>query len=372
MAQALKHIFSNEFYTFFLEHFSDIYPLDSQKFMISIFDAEWEHKALKERITHTAHVLHDCINATYKETVDFFITYCNKITHLQNSEWGLASMFIPEYLRIYGIHDYETSMYAIEHITKHTSCEFAIREFIQVYPEKTMKQMLKWSTHSHPAVRRLASEGCRSRLPWATQIPEFRKNQDRIIPILENLKADESVFVRKSVANSLNDISKDNPQLALALCSEWKGFHKHTDWIIKHGLRTLLKQGNKEAFKLCGLSTSTACELKELGLQGASVNDSTPLHIWFKVTNTSTKKEKCRFEYALYFLRKNGDYSRKVFFIRETELHAKTTMYIEKKHSFIARTKRLYYQGIQYVSCIVNGMESKKMAFNLMVQPHDR
>ena len=120
--------------------------------MTLIFNSEWEQKELKERITHTAQVLHECINEPYTKTVNLFITYCNNVTHLQNSEWGLAYMFIPEYIQIYGTHDYETSMYAIENITKHTSCEFAIREFIRKYPEKTIKQMRTWTTHSHPAV----------------------------------------------------------------------------------------------------------------------------------------------------------------------------------------------------------------------------
>ncbi|MCK9562603.1 MAG: DNA alkylation repair protein [Bacteroidales bacterium] len=363
MAQALKHIFSQEFYDVFIEDFSRVYPLDSQMFLSNIYNSEWEQKTLKQRITHTAHVLHACVHASYCQMVDFFIEYCNIALQKQTSQWGLAHMFIPEYIQLYGTHDFATSMRAIEHITKLASCEFAIREFIHLYPQKTIQQLLQWSKHSHAAVRRLASEGCRPRLPWATQILEFRKNPHHIIPILENLKADSSAFVRKSVANSLNDISKDNPQCVLTLCAQWKGFHAHTDWIIKHGLRTLLKQGNTEALLLCGISSARVCKIQHFTLNTPTVSALQPLHISFEIINTYTKIEKCRIEYALYFLRKNGTYSRKVFFIRELNLPANTTIQLQKQHSFIPRTTRKYYKGKQYVSCIINGVENMKKAF---------
>ena len=105
--------------------------------------------------------------------------------------------------------------------------------------------MLKWSKHKDPRVRRLASEGCRPRLPWAMALPDFKRDPSKILPILEQLKADSDVWVRKSVANNLNDISKDNPELAISIFKKWLGGNKETDWIVKHAARTLLKQGNK-------------------------------------------------------------------------------------------------------------------------------
>jgi 3-methyladenine DNA glycosylase AlkC len=83
-------------------------------------------------------------------------------------------------------------------------------------------------------VRRLASEGCRPRLPWAMALPQFRKDPSPALPILEKLKNDESDYVRKSVANNLNEISKDHPQLVLDICERWYGQTANTDWLVKH------------------------------------------------------------------------------------------------------------------------------------------
>lgn len=95
-----------------------------------------------------------------------------------------------------------------------------------------MKQMLVWSKHEHWGVRRLSSEGCRPRLPWAMALPNLKKDPTPIIPILENLKNDPARFVRLSVANNLNDIAKDNPEIVIDLAKKWKGESKEVDWLL--------------------------------------------------------------------------------------------------------------------------------------------
>ncbi len=109
--------------------------------------------------------------------------------------------------------------------------------------------MLKWSTHKSRHVRRLATEGSRPRLPWAMALPKLKKDPTPILPILENLKQDSCEIVRRSVANNLNDISKDNPQIAIAIAKKWKNISPETDAIIKHSLRTLLKAAHPEVLK---------------------------------------------------------------------------------------------------------------------------
>ncbi|MGY0037975.1 DNA alkylation repair protein [Pedobacter sp. NJ-S-72] len=129
-------------------------------------------------------------------------------------------------------------------ITQFISCEFAVRPFLAKYGGQMMIRMEKWSLHESHKVRRLASEGSRSRLPWAMAVPGLKKDPSPILPILENLKNDPSEWVRKSVANNLNDISKDHPEIVIAIANRWKGLSKETDAIIKHGCRSLLKQGH--------------------------------------------------------------------------------------------------------------------------------
>lgn len=163
-------------------------------------------------------------------------------------------MFFPDYIERFGMEDYAVAVGTMERLTAFTSCEFAVRPFIKKHEGQMLEQMLGWSEHSSHHVRRLASEGSRPRLPWAMALPKLKKDPSPILPILENLKVDSSEYVRRSVANNLNDISKDNPDVALSVFRDWIGHSPETNRIVKHGCRTLLKQGVPEAMELFGFS----------------------------------------------------------------------------------------------------------------------
>ena len=214
-------------------------------------DDEWEGRELKQRCMHITTVLRKFLPADYKEAIAKLLELLDHVKStrpdfsvIDDTKFGLMleyGVILNNYVEQYGLDDYETSVKAIEKITQFTSCEFVTHPFIIKYPDEMMKQMLVWSKHGHWGVRRLASEGCRPRLPWAMALPNLKENPAPIIPILENLKNDPARFVRLSVANNLNDIAKDNPEIVIDLAKKWKGESKEVDWIIKHGCRTLLK-----------------------------------------------------------------------------------------------------------------------------------
>lgn len=175
-----------------------------------------------------------------------------------------------------------------------------------------MKQMLVWSKHEHWGVRRLASEGCRPRLPWAMALPNLKENPAPIIPILENLKNDPARFVRLSVANNLNDIAKDNPEIVIDLVKKWKGESKEVDWIIKHGCRTLLKQGNPEVMELFGFNStiSNIC-VEDFQISSPEVKVGDSLEVSFKLLNKNDQTTKIRLEYGIYYQKANGTLTKK-------------------------------------------------------------
>ena len=122
---------------------------------------------------------------------------------------------------------------------------------IRKYPGKTLKVMKKWSGDKNVHVRRLSSEGIRPRLPWSKKLDMFIDDPTPIIPILDNLIEDKSMFVKKSVANNLNDIIKDNYDAGIRIIRRWsKSKNPDTRWIIKYALRNELKKGNPEAIQL--------------------------------------------------------------------------------------------------------------------------
>lgn len=152
-------------------------------------------------------------------------------------------MPMAKYVEKYGLDDFKVSMNMIKEITKRNTGEYTIRPFIERYPKKTMKLLLKWSKDDNFHVRRLASEGPRPRLPWAPKLQQFIDDPAPLLPILDQLKDDKSKYVQKSVANAMNDILKDHPELGRAVLERWaEDAGKERRWIIKHALRNFLKR----------------------------------------------------------------------------------------------------------------------------------
>jgi hypothetical protein len=202
------------------------------------------------------------------------------------------------------------------------------------------------------------------RLPWAQALPAFKKDPKPIIGILELLKEDPSAYVRRSVANNLNDIAKDHPTLILDLAKRWWGSHPHTDWIVKHACRTLLKQCNPEALELFGLTQTTGISISQLEV-------STPIHIGeevvisFCVVNDSSTDTKLRIEYAIDFLKSRGSYSRKLFKLSEKNYQPGNSL-IQTRHPFKQMTTRTHYAGEHFLTIIINGKEMGTKSLSLL------
>ena len=266
MAEPFKNMYNKQFFDLFTKDLKLVIDdFDAHGFVSQVMDDEWEGRELKQRWIHITSILKKFLPADYKEAIAKILELLDHVKStrpdfsvIDDTKFGLMleyGVILNNYVEQYGLDDYETSVKAIEKITQFTSCEFVTHPFIIKYPDKMMKQMLVWSKHEHWGVRRLASEGCRPRLPWAMALPNLKKDPTPIIPILENLKNDPARFVRLSVANNLNDIAKDNPEIVIDLAKKWKGESKEVDWIIKHGCRTLLKQGIPEVMELFGFDS---------------------------------------------------------------------------------------------------------------------
>ncbi|OQX94317.1 hypothetical protein B6I21_09610 [candidate division KSB1 bacterium 4572_119] len=359
MPERLKDIF---FTRDSLNKFGDIvknhYPeFDKDKFLSLIFTSEWESKELKGKMRHTTICLRETLPPDLKQSLD--ILY--KIAPLVK---GFEAMSLPDYVELYGMNDWDLALPALGYFTQFISAEFAIRPFLDNDPEKVMTYMNQWAEDKHANVRRFASEGCRPRLPWAMALPKFKKNPKLIFPLLEKLKNDESEFVRRSVANNLNDISKDNPDLMLDICEKWYGSSKETDWIVKHACRSLLKAGNKRALILFGYSDPKNIKVRKLELENKNVTIGTYLHYSFDLHFTGNDKNKVRLEYGIDFMKANGKQSRKIFKITENTYEPGTISF-SKKHSFADMSTRKHYAGEHKIAVIVNGEKKASEVFNV-------
>jgi len=227
-----------------------------------------------------------------------------------------------------------------------------------------MAQMYVWSKHDNEHVRRLSSEGCRPALPWGQALNKYKKDPTPVLPILEQLKADPSLYVRKSVANNLNDISKTHPDLVVKLAKDWYGKNEYTNWIVKHGCRTLLKKGNREALAIFGCDDVASVVVDDFTLETKSI--STGEEITFSFVITAKEGTKARLEYGIDYVKSNGKRNRKIFKISEVSLKENEKKFYTKKHSFADVSTRKHYPGIHSVTLIVNGVEQGVLDFELL------
>lgn len=366
MPVQLKEIYSESFFHEFSEVADSIIPgFNKERFIELIFVGDRPLKGLKERMKHTSFVLNSFLPDDFNEAalhIEKIVKYL--ISH-GKVESSIEYMFLPDYIEKYGINHFEISVKLFEYITQFTSCEFAVRPFIIKYGDKMMQQMLQWSLHDNHHVRRLASEGSRPILPWAISLPELRKNPNPILPILENLKADSSEYVRRSVANNLNDIAKDHPNIVISIAKQWKGCGKQTEAIMKHGCRTLLKHGNSDILKYYQLNGSNNIQVIDFKIITPAIKIGCDLKFSFILKNTEEKAQTARVEFAIYYLRQNGKYSKKVFKISERQVKPNKQLTFVKKKSFKIITTRKFYVGKQKISIIINGTEKEVKEFEL-------
>lgn len=368
MGGLLKDLYSPAFYKQLTQELSVVLPsFNKQRFISRIFTDDFQDKELKARMRHTAVVLHQFMPSAFIPSATILMKLADQLKQNGRGEDGLAYMFIPDYIEVYGLEDLETSVQAMESITMFVSCEFAVRPFLVKYGEQMISQMVAWSKHGNYKVRRLASEGSRPRLPWAMAVPSLKKDPSPILPLLENLKNDPSEWVRRSVANSLNDIAKDHPELVVSIARKWSGAGKETDAIIKHGSRTLLKKGNTGILKHFGLK-SKKIRVSNFQITTPSIKIGESLQFRFRVANEDNKKQKVRIEYGLYYKKANGQLTRKVFKISEKIFGPGVEMEILRKQSFRKITTRVFYPGEHRLSIIVNGEQKLVKKFRVNEQ----
>jgi 3-methyladenine DNA glycosylase AlkC len=258
-------------------------------------------------------------------------------------------------VEVHGQADPDRSIAALAALTPYLSSEFAVRPFLQQHPERMLQQHLAWAEHANEHLRRLASEGIRPRLPWGQDVPWVKKNPALVLPILKKLRNDPSQYVRRSVANNLNDISKSHPDLVLELAQRWKGQSAATNALLKHALRGLLKKGHPLALQLFGFTGDVAFELATVRITPTTLAIGEKLKFEFSLRHAGLAPAQYRLEYLLHYVKMNGSLRPKVFQIAERTLKPGESWLIRRQHSFEERTTRKHQPGIHQLQLQING-----------------
>jgi 3-methyladenine DNA glycosylase AlkC len=306
---------------------------------------------LKARVLHVADALAATLPGEFPESaaiiersldseaMDGWIVYC-----------------VDDYVARYGIDNPEVALPLMARLTSRWSCEFAIRPFIETHPGLTFEFFDRWIESDDEHLRRLVSEGSRPRLPWGGQLKGFVNDPSPTIRLLDRLVDDPSPYVRRSVANHLNDIAKDHPRLAIDTAARWLregGDAERRAWIVGHGMRSLVKAGDPAALALVGFDHDAEVELKLFRVAPQSVEVGEAITIEFALT--AREPTPVMVDYAIHHFGANGVRGPKVFKLKKVTLQPGTDTTFTKTHRIREVSVRKIYPGPHQVEVQVNG-----------------
>lgn len=324
-----------------------------------------ETMALKARSRHIARALHAHL-PDYPRGVQILLTLLDWDDPTYR---GFHLMPIAQYVEDYGVDYLDESMHALYHITQKWTGEFAIRPLIRRYPAQVWQYLLRWRGDDNHHVRRLVSEGTRPRLPWATQLEHFIHDPTPLFDLLTPLMADTSDYVRRSVANNLNDISKDNAGHLMNFLQPYaQTDNPHTRWIIRHALRSRIKAADPATLTLLGYDAPRV-QLQSLVLERDAISIGADLHFQCTFISTASHDQTLIIDYIIEYMKANGQQRPKVFKLSRRTLAPHESLTIDRRHSFKITTTRRLYAGEHRLALQINGVRMGEATFTLHIPP---
>jgi len=322
---------------------------------------------LKDRVRHLMHTMTRFLPDDYPHAL--------KIVEKAGANWpegnpdnpfnGFAAWPLIDWVGAKGLEHPTISLTALRRLTSLFSAEFAIRPFLLQHTEATLNELHAWVDDDDHHVRRLVSEGSRPRLPWGQQLPMFMEDPAPVLELLEKLKDDESEYVRRSVANNLNDIVKDHPELAAGVAADWMvGASTNRQRLVKHGLRTLIKRGHPGALKAMGFEVDPKVNAS-FSINTDRLVMGEYLELEANITSTGKRPQKIVVDYAVHFMKANGSLSAKVFKWKVLDLSPGQCIQLKKKMKIVTRSVRKLYPGEHEVEILVAGKGLSKETFFL-------
>lgn len=356
--EPLKEMFGLSYFQNLTNVLSSVYkPLKTESFLRDL-TKNLESRSLNERMRYTAQVLQLHLPSEYGRSLGILKETIPLLPQ------GYTALVFPEFVSLYGQEQRVISLEALKYFTAFGSSEFAIRTFLKQDLEATLKVMYAWSEDDNVHVRRLASEGSRPRLPWSFKLDAIIQKPALTKPIVENLRSDEELYVRKSVANHLNDQSKDAPDYVLKLVKSWDKTHPHTAWIVKRACRSLLKKGDRASMDVFNLTKNAKVEVKDFTLKNKVIRLNQTLEFEFDLVSKGAGRQRLMIDYRIHYCKKSGVTLPKVFKLKEVNLDAGEELTFKKKQRFMDFTTRKLYSGIHTLELVVNGAMLAKKKFD--------
>lgn len=368
MAEPLKNQYGPEVPQKIAGMIAGVYSaFDSTSFLADALDG-YEELELKPRAAHISKALRKHLPEAYEEAIRIVVESCGEKLETTDAFGMGPFMYLPHIIFVadYGVDHFESSMWAQYELTQRFTAEYSIRAYLEAHTEKTLAQLREWTTDPSVHVRRLVSEGTRTRLPWASRLKDFQKDPSPVIELLELLKDDPELYVRRSVANNLNDISKDHPDLVADLARKWMvDASEDRQWLIRHALRSLIKAGHKEALLVLGYGDAGKVEILHPTITPEHAQMGGAVEIAFDLKNQERAPRKYMIDFRIHYIKANGKANPKVFKLKSATLDAGETGSFQKKVSLKEMTTRKHYPGRHAVDVIINGRIEPLGAFEL-------
>jgi 3-methyladenine DNA glycosylase AlkC len=326
--------------------------------------------SLTGRGFHIAAALRKHLPTEYPQAIEVLLASASQ-PHGHQASGGMAAfLYMPHlfFVAQHGLDHFEASMRAQHALTQRFTAEYSIRAFLEKHPEATLARLREWAGDPSHHVRRLVSEGTRPRLPWAPRLRAFQKDPRPVLELLELLKDDPELYVRRSVANNLNDITKDHADWVFAHVAGWDLADERSAWIVKHALRSRIKQGDARALKLIGASEGALAVVEGLAIEPSRVAIGGEVEIAFELRSTAEATQRLVVDYAVHYVKKNGRASPKVFKLKTVELEAGASTPIRIRRALRNFTTRTHYAGTHAIEVMVNGQKLAGGAFELLIE----
>ncbi len=314
---------------------------------------------LMDRLRRMSRAFQAAHSGTYREKLDLLRAYGPQLGS------GFVGIWLCDFVAQFGLDDRAASLATLRDLTRYGSAEFAVRPFLVQDQARTLAVMLKWAHDDNEHVRRLASEGSRPRLPWGQRLTSLVTDPSPTAPILEALKADPALYVRKSVANHLNDIAKDHPTAVLERVETWDRADARTAWIVRHAIRTLIKRGDPRALALLGAGAKPAVDITRFSAAPKRIQLGDTITYAVALHSTSRQPQTLIVDYVVHYPKASGATSTKVFKWKTLMLAAGGNAELAKSQVIRDFSTRRHYAGAHRVELQINGQRLAETAFDL-------
>jgi 3-methyladenine DNA glycosylase AlkC len=374
MAEPFKNLIAPDLVRTAAKHLGRVWPAFPRRRFVQLATDGLDALELKARVRHVAAALAATLPSGFAAAADVLEQALapartdTDLAALVPGPDGLAGWIVwpmTEFVAEHGLGEPKRALQALHAMTQRNTAEYAIRPFVVAHEELTFRTLRRWLSDPSAHVRRLVSEGTRPRLPWGMQLRALVADPTPTLPLLERLQDDPSDYVRRSVANHLNDVAKDHPDVVV----DWLERHlpaasSERRALLRHASRTLIKRGDGRVLRAWGVADPLRGAVS-LTIAPGRVRVGGEVTLAVELVSVSRREQALLVDYVVHQPRPAGRTSAKTWKGWQLRLAPGERRQLTRRHSLRPVTTRRDHPGTHAVDLVVNGRVVAHGAFEL-------